>query len=67
MCDTTKGTWVRWQEYDELRVRVETLDEAIKSVLSWDYIRLVTEDHIDGDGLCRSLDALAVLVKEEEK
>ena len=44
--------------------RHNALVEAAKSVLEWEYIKLVTEDHIDGDGLCRSLDALAALVGE---
>ena len=53
------------QERNKLRRELTTLKEAVKSVLEWEYMKLVTEDHIDGDGLCRSLDALAALVGEE--
>ncbi len=54
-------------DYAALLARHNALVEATKSVLKWEYIKLVTEDHIDGDGLCRSLDALAALVEEAKK
>ena len=54
------------QERNKLRRELTTLKEAVKSVLEWEYMKLVTEDHIDGDGLCRSLDALAALVGGEK-
>ena len=49
----------------DAEARHNALVEAVKSVLEWEYMNLVTEDHIDGDSLCRSLDALAKLVGEE--
>ena len=54
------------QERNKLRRELTTLKEAVKSVLEWEYMKLVTEDNIDGDGLCRSLDALAALVGGEK-
>ena len=52
-------------ELAKTEARHNALVEAAKSVVAWEYMKLVTEDHIDGDGLCRSLDALAALVGEE--
>ena len=62
MCETYQQIE---QERNKLRRELTTLKEAVKSVLEWEYMKLVTEDHIDGDGLCRSLDALAALAGEE--
>ena len=60
------GDYVRHSDYATLETRHNALVDAVKSVLEWEYTKLVTEDHIDGDGLCRSLDALAALVGEEK-
>ena len=61
------GDYVLHSDYADLLTSHTALVEAVKSVLEWEYIKLVTEDHIDGDGLCRSLDALAALVEEARK
>ena len=68
-CPACGHTWdadcyLHEDDVDTLLARHNALVEAVKSVLEWEYMNLVTEVHIDGDSLCRSLDALAKLVRD---